>query len=515
MADMEAALSQATSRLRAAFDSGRTRGYGWRLGQLRALRRLLTDGMPALLAALQKDLHKSAVEGYGSECSLVEHEIQLALDHLSEWMRPERKGTDPLNLPGHSSVLRQPYGVVLVVGPSNYPVMLSLMPLVGCIAAGNCACLKLPTPEAVPASSATLARLVREYLDPECFAVLEGDREAMAAALAVRWDLIFFTGSPALGRVVAQAAAQHLTPVLLELGGQNPCVVDRTASLPLAARRIVWGALLNCGQSCLRPDYVLVHADVVTEFRTLVRRYISEFYGERPEASEFFGRLPNAPGFARVAAIVEQDRAFLEVGGQVDEAARFVAPTVLLFPGLPQYAKSAAAQQEIFGPILPIVQYETLEEVLAFINRREKPLAMYAFTGDRSVSEALLTQTSSGSVCINDVMLQFINLKLPFGGVGSSGIGAYHGRHSFEAFSHRRAVLAKPNVSLFDIPLRYPPHSPFAAAVLRILQRPLPSPPRWLRLSVKVAVLAILLGALLRSPTASDKARRVLQILLE
>eukprot|EP00668_Euglena_longa_P011624 GGOE01014033.1.p1 GENE.GGOE01014033.1~~GGOE01014033.1.p1 ORF type:complete len:526 (+),score=153.60 GGOE01014033.1:161-1579(+) len=471
----------------------------------------MTECRDELCDGIWKDLHKDAFQGYMTECTIVESEIQLFLDHLHEYMQPEAKATDLLNQPASSFVHREPLGVALIIGAYNYPVMLSLSPLVGCIAAGNCALIKMPTPLSVPTSASTMARLVKRYMDPNCFDVVEGDREAVTAVLEQRWDIIFFTGSPQLGRVVAQAAGRNLTPVLLEMGGQNPCVVDKSASLAMAARRIVWGGLINCGQSCLRPDYIFIHDAIADRFREEVQLCIRKFYSEQPQSSPWFGRLPHEEKCRAMIAVLQQDEAFLDYGGKSDVADRYVEPSVLCFPDIGAYAKSAAAKQEIFGPILPLIRYQSLDAVIAFIRKREKPLATYVFAGDRAVVNRMLDETSSGSFGVNETLMQCINLELPFGGVGGSGLGAYHGRYSFEAFSHRRAVLWKPNLSLFDVPIRYPPYSSLTMQVLRLVQWPRPA---WLsRLPLQMALLALVVAVASRWPVV-DKLRRVLEVLL-
>eukprot|EP00669_Euglena_mutabilis_P009165 TRINITY_DN4100_c0_g1_i1.p1 TRINITY_DN4100_c0_g1~~TRINITY_DN4100_c0_g1_i1.p1 ORF type:complete len:398 (-),score=155.09 TRINITY_DN4100_c0_g1_i1:304-1497(-) len=358
------------------------------------------------------------------------------------------------------------------MGAWNYPVMLTLLPLVGCIAAGNCAVIKVPSDSYSPATSSTMARLIRKYLDPDCFDVVEGGRQEITDCLAQRWDVIFFTGGSHLGKMVAASAARHLTPTLLELGGQNPCIVDRTACVDLAARRIVWGSLMNCGQTCLRPEYVFVHEAIEEQFTAKVKEYVLQFYSAEPQRTEFFGRLPNKTSFGRVAHLIKKDEAFLVHGGASDEGDRYIAPTVLRFPNLPTYADSAAAKEEIFGPIMPIVRYSDLDAAIDYINGREKPLALYVFTGDSAVEHRVLTETSSGGFGVNEVVMHCINLELPFGGVGHSGMGAYHGRYSFECFSHRRAVLAKPNVSATDAPIRYPPYDAIKSTLMRFIQEP-------------------------------------------
>lgn len=472
MADQS--LPDVVARLRSTFRTGRTKSLDWRLSQLQALKKLMLEGRNDLCEGLKRDLGKSAMEGWVTECNLIEAEIQTFLDNLSSWMKPEPRQTNLLNQPATSYVHREPLGVALIMGAWNYPVMLTLMPLVGSIAAGNCAVIKVPSDKYSPASSSAMAKLIKQYLDPDCFDVVEGGREAITAVLEQRWDVIFFTGGAHLGKMVASAAAKHLTPTLLELGGQNPCIVDKTACVDLAARRITWGSLMNCGQTCLRPEYIFVHEAIEEEFVARVKHYISQFYSEEPQKSEWFGRLPNDVAWKRISDIVKTDKQFLFHGGGVDQADRYVAPSVLRFPSLQEYAQSACAQEEIFGPIVPIVKYKDLDAAITHIADREKPLALYVFTDDKRVEQRVLSETSSGGFGVNDVVMHCVNLDLPFGGVGHSGMGAYHGRYSFECFSHRRAVLAKPNVSILDAPVRYPPYDSVKSALLKFVQEPRP-----------------------------------------
>eukprot|EP00667_Euglena_gracilis_P005233 EG_transcript_5269 len=450
----------------------------------------MVEGRQDLCDGLKRDLGKSELEGWATECNLVEAEIQIFLDNLSAWMKPEAKPTNLLNQPAQSYVHREPLGVALIMGAWNYPVMLTLLPLVGCIAAGNCAIIKVPSDKYSPASSAAMAHLIQKYLDPDYFAVAEGGRESINACLEQRWDVIFFTGGAQLGKMVAAAAAKHLTPTLLEMGGQNPCIVDKTASVDLAARRVVWGSLMNCGQTCLRPEYVFVHEAIEEQFMQRVRDYILQFYSAEPQKTEFFGRLPNGMAWKRIAGIVKSDNQFVFHGGSVDESDRYVAPTVLRFPGLPEYTQSASSQEEIFGPIMPVIKYSSLDDVIAHISAREKPLALYVFTDDARVEKRVLEETSSGGFGVNDVVMHCINLDLPFGGVGHSGMGAYHGRYSFECFSHRRAVLAKPNVNATDAPIRYPPYDTLKANLMRLVQEPRPA---WV-MAVPSAVVSTLVS---------------------
>jgi aldehyde dehydrogenase (NAD+) len=472
-----AAISGAVDRLRATFDSGVTLTREWRIQQLKAFRSLVSHGKEALSIAMYQDLHRSRFESHLIEISVVEHEIQEAIDHLDDWMAPEAKPTNLLNQPGSSSVHRDPLGVCLIMSPWNYPVQLLLAPLIGAIAAGNCALLR--PAEYTGAVSETIGVLIGKYLDPNAFAVVIGGRAITESSLKCRFDKIFFTGGPTLGKVVYGAAVENLTPVVLELGGKSPAYVDASANLSVTARRLTWGTFLNAGQTCVRPDYLLVHESVADELIARIVGFIREFYevpatdkteyayseaaAQRPTAktSPYFGRIVNGGGaIDRLAGLLERDKAHIVTGGEVDKAERYVAPTVLDFgTDVDAFEASSAMQAEIFGPILPVLRVSGPDAALAAIKRREKPLAMYVFTNSAAVKKTFETRTTAGGLVFNDCVVHLANGNLPFGGVGHSGMGNYHGRYSFECFSHQKAVMDRK--SLADMPARYPPYTSF------------------------------------------------------
>jgi acyl-CoA reductase-like NAD-dependent aldehyde dehydrogenase len=443
--------------LRAAFDSGLTRDLAWRQGQLVALERMMVENEAEIAAALKADLGKPFGEACTAEIDFTRKEAAHARKHLRRWSRPQRAGT-PLSIqPGKSAVEATPYGVALIIGAWNYPFQLVLGPLVGAIAAGNCAVIK-PS-EMAARSSALLRRLAERYLDPHAFAVVEGDAEVSTDLLNQRFDLIFYTGGERVGRIVMAAAARHLTPVVLELGGQNPCIVDETADLAVAARRIVWGRFLNAGQICVAPDHVYVAASVEARLLDELKRAVATMFGPDPKQSPDYGRIINPRHTARLQALLADGR--VVTGGEADVETCYIAPTILT-------EVSAGAQvmaEEIFGPILPVLPYDSLDEPLAAINARSPALALYAFTRNKATADRIISSTRSGSATINDVVVFMANPDLPFGGVGASGMGAYHGRHSFETFSHRRAVLRR-SFSL-DASIRYPPFTKDKLALLR------------------------------------------------
>jgi len=437
------------ARLRATFASGRTRPLDWRRAQLKALRALLTERESELLDALAVDLGKPRLEAWATDIGFVINEIDHVLKHLRRWTKPARVSSPLATKPSKARVVREPLGLVLIIAPWNYPVQLSLSPLVGAIAAGNVAVLK-PS-EVAPATSAALARLVPEYLDPDAVAVVEGAVPETQALLAQRWDHIFYTGNGRVGRVVMEAATPHLTPVTLELGGKSPAIIDASANLEVAARRIAWGKFLNAGQTCIAPDYVLVARGLEDRFVELLRRCVFDFYGQDPKTSPDFARIVNGAHFDRLVNLL--DSGTPAVGGEHDSATRYIAPTVLrdVTP------ESPAMQEEIFGPILPVLPVADVEEAIAFVNSREKPLALYVFADDSSVVSTVIEGTSSGGACVNATLFHVAVAELPFGGVGESGMGAYHGKASFDVLSHAKSVLKRGTRP--DPALAYPPYT--------------------------------------------------------
>jgi aldehyde dehydrogenase (NAD+) len=447
------------AELRTSFERGKSRPLAWRRAQLEGLSQLVSEGSDEILHALQQDLRKPALEAWSADIGFVRQDVKLTLQNLKKWTRPERVAT-PIHLrPAKSRIVREPLGVVLIIAPWNYPVQLLLGPLVGAIAAGNCAALK---PSEITAhTSGVLAKLVRRYMDPECIALFEGGVPETQALLAERFDHIFYTGNGSVAREVMAAAARHLTPVTLELGGKSPCIVDRDADLEVAARRIAWGKFMNAGQTCIAPDYVLVHQERETDLIEALRRTLREFYGEDPGKSPDYARIPNVRHHRRLAALLKDGD--VAVGGQTDEADGYIAPTVLRNPK----PGSPLMTDEIFGPILPVLAVPDVAAAVEYVNQRPKPLALYLFSNDAKAEEQVVTSTSSGGVCINSTLWHIANPQLPFGGVGPSGMGAYHGRATFEVFSHRKSVLTRG--TRFDPKLMYPPYSKLKAALIKRL----------------------------------------------
>jgi aldehyde dehydrogenase (NAD+) len=449
-------IGQLIQRQRDFFATGQTRDLQFRREQLRRLRDAILADEERIVAAVQADLGRPTLEAY-FEIAVVK-EVRLALQQLAKWAKPQPVGTSIEVFPARAWVQPEPVGVVLIMGPWNYPFQLMISPLVGAIAAGNCAILK-PAEDA-PRTSALLAALVAEIFAPDYVTVVEGAKEVAQALLAERFDHIFFTG----------AAAPHLTPVTLELGGKSPCLVDRSARLDLAAKRIAWGKFINGGQTCVAPDYVLVDRSIKAEFLTHLVEAIEQLYGADPSVSQDFGRIVNKRQWERLGGLLDDfvncsapgGRSIL-LGGQMSVAPKtpwaasdtlcYLAPTVL--DGVTW--DDVLMAEEIFGPILPVLSYEDLDGAIAEINRQPQPLALYVFAQDQGVQQRVVASTASGGVCINDTVVQFSLLSLPFGGVGQSGMGSAHGRASFDTFSHYRSVLKR---SMFlDIDWRYAPYS--------------------------------------------------------
>ncbi|MBR3826976.1 MAG: aldehyde dehydrogenase [Alistipes sp.] len=422
----------------------------FRMIALRRLRDAIVRYERELTDALYADLHKSYEEAYLTEISILLGEIDNFLKHLPRWAAPSKKDT-PLKLfPSRSAILTEPLGVSLIIAPWNYPVQLLLNPLIGAIAAGCTAVLK-PSPY-VPHVAEVLERLVKDAFNEEYVAVVQGHRDVNTALLRERYDVIFFTGSPDLGRVVMRAAAENLTPVILELGGKSPVIVDRTADVALAAKRIAWGKTLNAGQTCIAPDYLLLHRDVKREFVAAYREALIKLHGDDARLSEHYVRMVSDRAFERVASYLKEGEAI--VGGATNASERYIEPTLL--DGVKPDA--AILREEIFGPVLPIVEYDNIDDAICYILDREKPLALYVFA-EESVARRVIRHTSSGGACVNDVIMHIANEHLPFGGVGNSGMGRYHGRDSLYSFSHRRSVLTA--ATWIDMPFRYMPYKLF------------------------------------------------------
>ena len=448
-------ISELVARQRAYFDSGATRSLSFRLDALEKLRRALQKNEALLFDALKQDLNKATMESYMCESGLVLEEIRYHQRHLPGWMKNRRVATPLAQFHAKSFRAPEPYGVTLIMSPWNYPVQLCLNPLVGAISGGNCTVVK-PSAYA-PATSAAIAKILGETFPPEYIAVVEGGRDKNNALLEEKFDYIFFTGSVSVGKVVMEAAAKHLTPVTLELGGKSPVIVDETANIPLAAKRIAFGKVLNAGQTCVEPDYLLIHKSVKEPFTAAFGKALEEFFPG--------GDYTNMPTiisekhYRRVKGLLEGQTILL--GGECDDARRFIAPTLLDETD----PESPVMQEEIFGPILPMITYTNLDDAVAFVRSRPKPLAFYLFTSSKAVEDKVLGSCAFGGGCINDTIIHLATSNMPFGGVGDSGMGSYHGKESFDTFTHYRSIVKK--YTWLDLPMRYHPYTEKKLGMIR------------------------------------------------
>lgn len=429
------------------FQSGATLPLEFRLVQLRSLYRGIKRFEPQILEALRSDLGKSAEESYMSEIGMCLTEIRHTARHLREWSRPQRVPTPLMHFPGSSRIVREPRGVCLIIAPWNYPFLLAVGPMISAIAAGNCVTLK-PS-EYAPATAAVLEKMLDVCFEGRFCRTVTGGAEVSAAETARPYDMIFFTGSTAVGRKVMAAAAQNLTPVVLELGGKSPCIVDETADLSVAAARIIWGKCLNSGQTCVAPDYVLVARSRKDALIREMQKAICRFYGEDPCENSAYPRIVSERHFDRLAAMLPEDPA---VGGRVDRESLKIEPTLI---ETTLNNQSPLMTEEIFGPLLPIVPYDNIHEALGYILSRPRPLALYLFSRNRKLQRRVVETIPFGGGCINDTISHITTPYLPFGGTGDSGMGAYHGRCGYETFTHAKSILSKPFRP--DLPVRYPP----------------------------------------------------------
>lgn len=402
----------------------------------------------SILNALYADFKKPAFEGLVTETALVKSELKHTIKNINKWAKRETVWPSLVNFPSTDFIYKEPYGKVLIISPWNYPFHLAMFPLIGAFAAGNKVVLK-PS-ELTPNTSSIMAKIVSTVFEKSQVEVIEGGIDIASELLAKRWDYIFFTGSVAVGKIAAKAAAIHLTPVTLELGGKSPCIVDKTAALQLAAKRIVWGKFLNAGQTCVAPDYILVHAEVKKQFVKYLQEEIVNAYGENPELSPDLARIINQKNFKRLEHLLKEQE--IITGGKLNENELYVSPTLINEPAL----ESALMKDEIFGPLLPILSYKSEEELGNILSKYEKPLALYVFSTSKSFIENCLSKYSFGGGCVNDIAIHLANRNLPFGGVGQSGMGAYHGKFSFDTFSNHKSIVKKGN--WLDIPIRYAPY---------------------------------------------------------
>lgn len=445
------------------FNTNETKDIAFRIHQLKRLKWAMKHYEKEVLSALKSDLGKHNVESYMTEIGYVYNSISHMAKHLSRWVKPSRVRTPFYMLPSKSYMLYEPYGTVLIIGPFNYPFQLVMEPLIGAIAAGNCAVIK-PS-ELSPNVAAVITKIIRKAFQKEYIECVNGSVPTNTALFSAPFDYIFFTGSPQVGKIVMEAAAKHLTPVTLELGGKSPVIVDQTANLKQAARRIVWGKVVNAGQTCVAPDYVYVHESVKDELEKELVKAFKRFCGKDAKSCDSFGRIINERHMNRLITIIENEKNQIIYGGTYDLESRYIAPTLIDARGW----DAPCMQEELFGPLLPVLTYTDLNDVIAEIKANSKPLALYAFTRNSFTKEKILHETSSGGACINDVISHIANPNLPFGGVGNSGMGAYHAKESFFTFSHKKSVFH--NYGSVSNRLSEPPYNKIQNYIIRLFFR--------------------------------------------
>jgi aldehyde dehydrogenase (NAD+) len=450
-------ISSIVQQSRQAFDSGITRPLSWRKAQLETMITMLEKHQDELSAALKVDLGRGVEEAWLYDIGFTITEVKLMLKNLKKWTAPRKVPTPMVTRPASSMRVPQPLGVVCVIAPWNYPVQLLLIPAAGAIAAGNAVVMK-PS-EVSSETSRVLAKIVPQYFTDKAVAIVEGGVQETTELLKQKFDHIFYTGNGAVGRVVMRAAAENLTPVTLELGGKSPTIVDASANIAVAARRIAWAKYVNAGQTCVAPDYVLAHKSIANELVEAIRTSITEFYGEDPHASKDYSRVISPKHFSRLTSLITSGK--VAIGGQSEQAERYIAPTVLVDVD----QNSAVMQEEIFGPILPVLEVGSIDEAIGFVNSRPHPLALYVFAQDNSVNEKVVAETTSGGVTVNGTIMHMTGPYLPFGGIGESGMGAYHGQSGVDVFQHLKPVLKRS--TMLDAPLAYPPYTKRKFSILK------------------------------------------------
>ena len=442
-------ISAILQNQRTFFATGRTKDVSFRIAYLKKLEHWIDAHHADIFAALRQDLNKPQFEAYATETGMVLDELKFVLKHIRRWSKHKRVASNMKNFPSTCNIYPEPYGIALIMSPWNYPFQLCIAPLIAAVSAGNCAIVK---PSAYsPATSSVIAKLCREVFDEGHVTVVEGGRTENQALLSEQYDVIFFTGSTTVGKTVMQAAAQHLTPVILELGGKSPCIVDQTANIKLAAKRIVWGKFVNAGQTCVAPDYILVHESVKKKLMDEMKKNIQAMYGEKPCENQEYPKIINEKHFNRLLSLLKDEK--IVMGGDSNSHSLQIEPTLIE----DVCWEAPVMSEEIFGPIMPVLTFSNMEELLNMIKERPKPLAAYLFTSNKKNERYFLRNLSFGGGCINDTVVHLSVERLPFGGVGNSGMGSYHGKAGFDAFTHYKSVLKKSK--LIDIPLRYPPYS--------------------------------------------------------
>lgn len=438
--------SELIQKQRDFFQTDKTKKLSYRIEALQTLKNAIKDHEKELSQALREDLNKSEFDAYSTEIGIVLEEIRYTLKHMVNWAKPRKVKTPMTHIGSKSYIYPEPYGVTLIISPWNYPFQLAIAPLIGAIAAGNCAVLK-PS-ELTPKTSEVLSKIVKENFQEDFITVIEGGVETSQALLKEKFDYIFFTGSVPVGRIIMEAASKHLTPVTLELGGKSPCIVHEDANVKLAAKRIAWGKFMNAGQTCIAPDYLYLHENIKTAFLDELKKSLIELYGADPLKNENFTKIVSERHFDRLCSFLKDGTVF--IGGRSQAENLKIEPTVLTDVSWEDHVM----EDEIFGPILPVLEYKNISDIIIEINKHPKPLALYVFTESNEIENRILNSISFGGGCINDTVYHISTPYLPFGGVGNSGTGAYHGKGSFDTFSHEKSILKQ--TTMFDIPLRYP-----------------------------------------------------------
>ncbi|GMQ63695.1 aldehyde dehydrogenase [Vallitalea sp. AN17-2] len=442
-------MRELVEKQRKYFLTHETKDLAFRKKQLNLLREAIQKYETRLFDGLNKDFRKSNFETYETEIGMALEEIRYTIKHLKKWAKPKKRPTPLAHFKSTSRIYSEPYGVVLVMSPWNYPFLLTISPVIGAMAAGNCVVVK--TSRYVPHTSSVIKEMIEQYFDPKYITVVEGGRDVNTALLAEKFDYIFFTGSPTVGKIVMEAGAKNLTPVTLELGGKSPCIVDETANIKIAAKRIIWGKLVNAGQTCVAPDYILAHKSVKNQLIEELKKVITSYYGENIYESPDFPRIVNEKHYNRVSGLINKDKVVF--GGETVEKENYVSPTIMDNVTW----DDDVMKEEIFGPLIPVLEFDKIKDVIALLNDKPKPLALYYFSTNKSNINEVLKKVSYGGGCVNDTLVHLANINMPFGGVGNSGMGGYHGIDSFRTFSHHKSVLTK--AMWIDIPARYPPYN--------------------------------------------------------
>lgn len=443
-------IDEIFEKQREFFNTGKTKNVKYRLEHLKKLKKSILENEEEIKNALKLDLNKSESESYMTEIGMTLSELSYDIRHVKYWCKNKRVGTPLAHFPSRSFISKEPYGVTLILSPWNYPFMLLIEPLIGAIAAGNCAVLK-PS-EFAPNTANVIEKIIKECFEEDYVTVIQGDKDVSQGLIEKKFDYIFYTGGTKVGKIVMQEASKNLVPVTLELGGKSPCIIDSKYNIHLAAKRLLFGKLLNAGQTCIAPDYVLVNENVKEGLIEELKKVLKEFLGENPIKNEDYPKIVNERHFERLSNLIEGEK--ILVGGKTDKKLLKIEPTILDNPKI----DSKVMSEEIFGPILPIITYKTIEDAIAYVKEFEKPLALYMFTNDKKIQNKIMNEISFGGGCINDTIIHIANSNMGFGGVGYSGIGNYHGKRSFDTFSHERSITKKYSL---DLPMRYMPYNNF------------------------------------------------------